>query len=161
MQKMDNFNKILCQSGVSSSKNYWKAINLYTQKPHLINRKLIGAEILTVLNYIGAGDQFLKSVKNISDRLIKFSEEKSTIDDKTLLGIVGELGLNDYFRAPEEGTLLDFLERSNNLAAGAIAVNKLIPKNVNTNAVTYEFIVFGRFLIINWFYRHILLITRI
>lgn len=125
---------------IENRHNFWKPILLSVVKPHLINRRLAGAEQL----YIGhakssrfnANWLFIKRVASyITENCIE------EIDVDFIKRILVECGLQDEFSEINGETLskcdLNYEQKI------IIVLNKLLPKNLTAQKCTFEVNILG------------------
>lgn len=132
---MDVFEKILCKQNVADFKKFWKAISLYVQMPHLVNRKLAGSEIVIALSYSQK-----EVVGLLHDYLLKTDED---VGHEDIVNTLKKLKLENTFQLIDVNHLFNIVEahtKPNNI----LLINKLLPKNTMIHAIGLELITFGK-----------------
>lgn len=139
---MQSLNYMVCQSSVACTKNFWKAIHLYVQKPHTVNRKLAFSELVLLLKYEGA-QEFTERVPLLYEIVATLIGKKVILNrDNLLKHIESEnVDLFNEFIEIQSASLLAYLDDEKN--SKIVAINKLVLKNLELDHV-YELILFGK-----------------
>lgn len=120
--------------------NFWKAIVLSVIKPHLINRRLAGAEQIAVFQSNSCGiNEDLKFINHTARFIHKQSDRN--VDVNFVLNILKEFESPDEFTDVPIQTLseCDF-ERKSGIF---VILSKLLPKNLQSHKCTYELAILG------------------
>lgn len=153
MESNDKFRWEIVESVVIENRlNFWKAILLGVIKPHLINRRLAGAEHI----YVCRSKQ---SLLNANGQLIKQIAAYITEHSKDEIGtdivkrILKENGYQNEFEEIDVHQLSKInLNQDKQIL---IVLNKMLPKNVAAQKCTFEVSVLG-----NWNISFVLLLCR-
>lgn len=125
---------------VENRPNFWKAILLSVTKPHLINRRLAGAEQIAVLqsNSFGLNTDG-KLIKQIACSIQKQFDED--IDSDFMQKILNEMQLSDRFQEVDIHKLSEYdLNKKEHVV---VILSKLLPKNLVSYKCTYEIAILG------------------
>lgn len=129
-----------------SRSNFWKAILLSVTKPHLINRRLAGAEQISVYR------------RNLNDSNIESSSSAERFIDQ-VVGIAQKTFHEDSYEnilpevLDETQTVVEFHEVDiqctfecdlNKEKCVFVILSKLLPKNLASNKITYEIAIIGK-----------------
>lgn len=134
---MDRFDKVLCKQNVPDVGNFWKSIRLYVQKPHVVNRRLAGSEIVIALSY-----SQLDVVRSLHDHLLRFGGK---VGHDGILGTLKGLNIDDdAFKIIDVDHLFDDWETYYGTANNILIINKLLPKNTKVHASGCELVTFGK-----------------
>lgn len=127
---------------IENRSNFWKAIFLSVTKPHLINRRLAGAEQISIY----------QSNCNDPNTLSTFNDHVSQIVQKTFPDDLDENILPKILH--ETHTQAEFHEIDIQCTATydlneeklvIVILNKLLPKNLASNKITYEIAILGKY----------------
>lgn len=127
---------------VENRNNFSEAIFLSVVKPHLINRRLAGAEHLcvfrsndTTVNIDGKLiNQFSAYIEKHIDNEIDVDFVKDALDESSALDKFEEMNVQKL-------TKYDLKKKTETL----IILNKLLPKNVSTYKCTFELNIIGKY----------------
>lgn len=125
---------------IENRANFWKAIVLSVIKPHLINRRLAGAEQIAVFQSSLCGiNKDLKFIKHIAHSICERSDEN--VDVNFVLNILNKIKSPDEFTEIQIQTLseCDF-DKENRVL---VILSKLLPKNLQSHKCTYELAILG------------------
>lgn len=138
---MDDLKQLLCESAIVSSKNFWKSIQIYLLKPHIVNRRLAGAELLSVLEHRN-GDSSGADINALCDYLSKVLG--NSVEKIPIVNILNEIHLENAFNVVDKEHLIEALTKSDVFKSCFVAINKLLPKNLKVHGISYELVVFGK-----------------
>lgn len=123
---------------IENRSNFWKAIFLSVTKPHLINRRLAGAEQISLYRSKRNDPTFIDRVAQIAQET--FPDE---LDEENILPKI----LNET-KAMAALHKIDLQSASkydlNEEKLVIVILNKLLPKNLASNKITYEIAIIGK-----------------
>lgn len=124
---------------IENSRKFWRAITLSVIKPHLINRRLAGAEQICIFR---STDTDL----NIDGKFINLiaNHIESQTDDEINVDFLKVI-LRKIDIAPDKFEIIPSLSKCdlNTEKQILVILNKLLPKNVSSHACTFEINVLG------------------
>lgn len=126
---------------IENRSNFWKAIFLSVTKPHLINRRLAGAEQISIYQSNCTDPNTLST---FIDRVAQIAQ-KTFADDlgenHVLPKILHETETNAKFHEidVQSASAYDLCEKK----LVIVMLNKLLPKNLASNKITYEIAILG------------------
>lgn len=130
--------KLIENVSLASEINYWKGVLLSVVKPHVINRRLAGAEQVAVFRSGHAnidakliGQRVFGSQDHVAD---------SDINAEFLKKIIDEFGGQFDELDSQHLATCDFY----NDRQTVIILNKLLPKNMSLQKCTFEVVLLGR-----------------
>lgn len=135
--------KIIKTLPAERPQNFWRSILLSITKPHVINRRLAGAELLAVfrcsateLNSDG------KFMRQIAQTISNHGDDE--IDSDALAKILQETGATgDGFEQDSAEVLVNVdLNKEKQIL---VILNKLLPKNLAAHKCTYEIAILGNY----------------
>lgn len=135
--KMNATKTLLCKSNVLDLKNFWRTIAIFVKKPHVINRKLAGSEIVIAFKCSASSE----ATRNLFEVLISSENAK---EYEFVARTLDELQFECELFDPKD--LSDILEseQAKSPESSIIVVNKLLPKSTKIHCIGYELIVFGK-----------------
>lgn len=119
--------------------NYWKAIRLYINKPHVENRRLAG--IVKIACFQLADIVSKEKQRQVSIDLKSLETENLSAD--ILFNFLTDRGI--IIRKSTDTFLSETIKRVDNSVTGFIVVNKLLAKNLNKFSSCYEMVILGKF----------------
>lgn len=141
--KMEINNKIKWETviitPIENGRKFWRAITLSVIKPHLINRRLAGAEQICIFRStdtsLNTDGKFINHIVNHIE-----SQKDDEIDVDFLKRILRRIDV-----ASEKFEIIPSLSKCDLNTEKQILVifNKLLPKNVSSNACTFEINILG------------------
>lgn len=125
---------------IENRANFWKAILLSITKPHLINRRLAGAEPLSIYqrkcNNPTISSTFIDQITRIAQNTCA-----DDVAENILPKILRDAQCADAFHETDiQCASKCDLHNENHVF---IILSKLLPKNLATNKITYEIAVVG------------------
>lgn len=121
--------------------NFWKAILLSVTKPHVINRRLAGAETISVLRFgateLNRAGKFMRNIAHIIQNHI----EENDIGRDFMVKILQEAGVTDGSEEINTQCLPDIDLNEEKLIL--VILNKLLPKNLASHKCTFELTILG------------------
>lgn len=125
---------------VENRSNFWKAIFLSVTKPHLINRRLAGAEQISIYrcNCGSPNTKFIDHITHTAQNTIS-----TDLDEHDILPtILRETRTDDEFHEIDLqcASTLDLNEEKLTI----VILSKLVPKNLASNKITYEIAMLGK-----------------
>lgn len=125
---------------VENRPNFWKAIFLSVTKPHLINRRLAGAEQISIhrCNFGRPNTTYFDRIAHTAQNTISTDLDENNI----LPTILRQTNLADEFH--EIDLQCASTHDLNEEKVALIILSKLVPKNLATNKITYEIAILGK-----------------
>lgn len=121
---------------------FWKAISLAVIKPHVINRRLAGAETISILRcratQLNSGGKFIRQIAHIIQNNIK-----EDVNKDFLTNIINEVNSSEKFE--DVNTQNPFDSDLNEEKQILVILNKLLPKNLTSHKCTFEIAILGNF----------------
>lgn len=128
---------------IENRSNFWKAIFLSVTKPHLINRRLAGAEQISIYR-CNCGHPNPK-LSTFIDRIAQTAQNTISDDLDENIGlptILHESRINDEFHEIDLQCASTHDLNAEKLAI--VILSKLVPKNLASNKITYEIAILGK-----------------
>lgn len=123
------------------SHNFWRAVLLSVIKPHVINRRLAGAEPIAALRtsaiHLNLDGQFIRRIAHIVQ-----SRTQDEIGAEFLAHILNESEVRNEFVDVDAHSLFDLDFNSEKQIV--VILNKLLPKNLSTHKHTFEIAILGK-----------------
>lgn len=126
---------ISSSSNEVEEKGFWEAIRVWIERPHIVNRRLMGVDICS--NWLIEIDRE-KYVNIVSDSLYKLLREDYTIQDLDV-----KIILQNYYTL-RECNQADVWEENGNISELFIQTRRLLPKQPNKFKIQKEIIILDR-----------------
>lgn len=143
MERNDELKWITIETAsVENRNNFWKAILLSVVKPHLINRRLAGAEqIYACQSNAPESNANGELIRKFASYIQDHSEDE--INKEFVMKILIEIGCQNKFidKDNQEISKCDLNKEKQIL----IILNKLLPKNLTSHKCTYEINIIGNY----------------
>lgn len=129
---------------IANRSNFWKSILLSISKPHLINRRLAGAEQLSVYQSKFNDNSSLPST--FINQLTRCAQCTEDFNENILSEILQDTQTIDAFHEIDIqcASKCDLNEEKHVF----VMLSKLLPKNLATNKITYEIAVVGNIMVL-------------
>lgn len=132
--------EIVTRTSIEDRNKFWRAILLSVIKPHLINRRLAGAEQMCVFHSTDTG---LNADGSLINRIVNHidSHINDEVDVDFLTKALPQLD------APNKFELIDIQDLTkcdfNTEKQILVILNKLLPKNLSSHKCTFEINILG------------------
>lgn len=121
---------------IENDLNFWKAILLSVTKPHLINRRLAGAQQISVY-------QSNTTDLNIVNRIANYVQQPIDFDEALILHkILQETQTLDHFHPVDTQFLSECDFNRDKLIF--VILSKCLPKNLQSHKNTFEITILGK-----------------
>lgn len=128
---------------IEDRKKFWRAISLSVIKPHLINRRLAGAEQICVFRSNNTG---LNVDRNCINRIVNYidSHINDEVDTDFLQKALHQSDAENHFQLINSRDISKYdLSVDRQIL---VILNKLLPKNLSSNKCTFEINILGNIL---------------
>lgn len=133
--------EIIATASIEDRARFWRAISLSVLKPHLINRRLAGAEQLCVLRSSETG---LNSNGLVINRMVDYieSHKDDEVGEDFLRDAIRQSGIQDELESVD---VQDLSQCDLGIEKQILVIlNKLLPKNLASHKCTFEINILGK-----------------
>ncbi|XP_058834113.1 probable tRNA (uracil-O(2)-)-methyltransferase [Topomyia yanbarensis] len=117
---------ISCNIPEISREHFYRAINIYIFKPHVVNRKLFGINNLLSIAYRKTDEKKLDPAEYLKEFKLQYMMQRKCDEITTILGHKYKLQIN-----PNVSKTIELERYSEENGTGYLILNRLLPRNLN------------------------------